>query len=439
MKRVIGVLILLVCSTVGSEVEQRKQQPSNMNMNSIAQSYVKLVLSIGQHDRDYVDAYYGPVFWKLDAQSQKKPLQQIKIEAIALQDKLKASTGFSGDELLQLRYQYLTKQISAMIARTEMLNGRKFTFEEETRALYDVIPPQQDEKYFQSILSEIEKLLPGEGPVAERYVRFRDQFVIPANRLDAVFSAAIAECRKRTKERIRLPERENFRVEYVKDKTWSAYNWYQGNFQSLIQVNTDLPVYADRAIDLAAHEGYPGHHVYNALLEDRLVHARGWLEFTVYPLFSPQSLIAEGTANFGIEVAFPGKERIEFEKKTLFPLAGLDPSQTDTYYALQRLIKKLDYVSNLAARRYLNGEINRDQAAQLLVTYGLMSPERGKQRVGFIDQYRSYVINYNLGEDMIRKYIEFRGGTDDRPDVRWKEFEKLISSPRLPSGLHTSQ
>jgi hypothetical protein len=45
------------------------------------------------------------------------------------------------------------------------------------------------------------------------------------------------------------------------------------------------------------------------------------------------------------------------------------------------------------------------------------------------------VINYNLGQDLVRQYIEKRGGTADRPEERWREFAKLISSPRLPSGL----
>ena len=125
-----------------------------------------------------------------------------------------------------------------------------------------------------------------------------------------------------------LPTEENFRVEYVTGKSWSGYNWYQGNFKSLIQVNTDLPIYIDRAIDLACHEGYPGHHVYNALLEKNLVKDRGWIEFTVYPLFSPQSLIAEGTANYGIEVAFPLQDRMRFEQDVLFPLAGLDRQES---------------------------------------------------------------------------------------------------------------
>jgi len=200
-------------------------------------------------------------------------------------------------------------------------------------------------------------------------------------------------------------------------------------------VNTDLPIYIDRAIDLACHEGYPGHHVYNVLLEKHLVKDRGWTEFSVYPLFSPQSLIAEGTANFGIEVAFPGAERVAFEQKVLFPAAGLDPGKAAAYYEAQGLVDQLSYAGNEAARRYLNGEIDAAAAAAWLEKYALMSPDRAKQRVRFFDQYRSYVINYNLGKDMVRHFIDGQGGTPADPARRWSAFEKLLSSPRLPSGL----
>ncbi|HET9212795.1 MAG TPA: hypothetical protein VFR03_20480, partial [Thermoanaerobaculia bacterium] len=175
--------------------------------------------------------------------------------------------------------------------------------------------------------------------------------------------------------------------------------------------------------------------VYNSLLEKHLVRDRGWIEFSVYPLFSPQSLIAEGTANFGIEVAFPGHERTAFEREKLYPLAGLDPLKAERYAEVQGLLQGLSYAGNEAARHYLNGEISRQDAEAWLVRYALMSPERAAQRVRFIDQYRSYVINYNLGQDLVRQYIEKHGGTAERPEVRWREFAKLISSPRLPSGL----
>ena len=67
-----------------------------------------------------------------------------------------------------------------------------------------------------------------------------------------------------------------------------------------------------------------------------------------------------------------------------------------------------------------------------------MPAPRAEQRTRFFDTYRSYVINYNLGKDLVRQYIEARGGTADRPDVRWSEFARLLSSPRLPSGLQVS-
>jgi hypothetical protein len=60
---------------------------------------------------------------------------------------------------------------------------------------------------------------------------------------------------------------------------------------------------------------------------------------------------------------------------------------------------------------------------------------RAEQRVKFFDQYRSYVINYNLGKDLVRAFIERRTRGNAAPARRWQEFAALLSSPRLPSGL----
>jgi hypothetical protein len=416
------------------EVQQPARSPRADSMNTIAERYVRLVLAMGQHDADYVDAYYGPPEWKKEAESRKQPLDEIAANARTLTRELGAIPSGS-DETSRLRHQYLDKQLSALAARVRMLKGERLSFDEESKALYDAVAPTYPESHFKAILDKLEKRFPGDGPLVSRYDAFRRQFVIPADRLDPVFQAAIKGCRERTVAHFTLPATESFTVEYVKNKTWSGYNWYQGNYRSLIQVNTDLPIFIDRAIDLACHEGYPGHHVYNALLEKHLVKDRGWVEFTVYPLFSPQSLIAEGTANFGIEVAFPGAERMAFERTVLFPAAGLDPEKAGGYYEVQAMVEQLSYAGNEAARRYLNGEIDAAKATAWLERYALMPRERAAQRVRFFDQYRSYVINYNLGKDMVRRYIESRGGTAANPVKRWEEFEKLLSSPRLPSGL----
>jgi hypothetical protein len=411
--------------------------PQNLNkeLNSIAEPYVKLVLAVGQHDADYVDAYYGPKEWSEEAKTEKKPLNDIKEAALLIKTTLDGINIPRNENILHLRHQYLQKQISSLISRVEALNGKKLSFDEEAKAYYDVEPPSFPEEHFQKLVSDLNSLVPGSGSIPERVETYRRQFIITPDKIDKVFNAAIYECRHRTKKYIDLPENETFRLEYVHNKSWSGYNWYKGNNESLIQINTDLPIFLERAIDLAAHEGYPGHHVYNCLLETAFARKFGWVEFTIYPLFSSQSLIAEGTANFGIEVAFPGKERMEFERSMLFPLAGLDKNQAENYSKVQALAEKLSYAGNEAARRYLNTEISREDAVQWLVNYALMSPERAQQRTRFFDQYRSYVINYNFGLDLVRQYIERHGGTEDKPVKRWEEFTKLISSPRLPSGL----
>jgi hypothetical protein len=403
------------------------------SVNKIAEAYVKLVLAMGQHDPDYVDAYYGPPEWN-EQSKEKKPLDAIASEARRLHDQL-AKISQPTDEMEQLRRRYLPKQLSALEARVRILNGERLKFDEESQALYDAVAPAFPETHFQEILAELEPKLPGEGSLLQRHENWRRAFVIPKEKLDKVFQLAIKACRERTHAHINLPPNENFSVEYVTNKPWGGYNWYKGNYRSVIQVNTDLPVYIDRAIDLAAHEGYPGHHVYNALLEKNLVRDRGWVEFSVYPLFSPQSLIAEGTANYGREVAFTKPERLAFEKKVLWPAAGIDPSRVEEFYEVQDLVKKLSYATNEAARRYLNGEINADAAAAWLQKYALMDEKRAKQATKFIEKYRSYVINYNLGEDMVRSYIEKRGGTAEQPEQRWREFEHLLASPRLPGDI----
>jgi hypothetical protein len=425
-------LLFVLCGLMWSRGAQ-----AGDGMNALAERYVYLVLALGQHDPDYVDAFYGPAEWKTQAENEKKSLYAIGAEAARLSATLRETPiapGTADSNLRQLRREYLHKQLAALAARVRMLKGQKLTFDDESRALYDAVAPTFPDSHFDQIIKQLEAKIPGDGPLWQRYENWRKPFVIPKEKLDAVFQLAIKECRARTLAHVSLPPNESFIVEYVTNKPWGGYNWYKGNFHSVIQVNTDLPIYIDRAVDLAAHEGYPGHHVYNSLLEKNLVRDRGWMEFSVYALFSPQSLVAEGTANFGRDVAFPTRtERMKFEKEVLFPAAGIDASRADEYYVVQDLMKQLDYAANEAARRLVNGEIDENATVQWLQKYAVMDPARAQQRVKFIQRYRSYVINYNLGEDMVRRYIEKRSGID--PEKRWSEFAKLLSSPRLPSGL----
>ncbi len=427
-------IFLAACFVLSCNCAAFGAAPSAAALAPMAEQYIKLVLALGQHDPDYVDAYYGPPEWKSEAESEKKSLDAIQEESMEVFEAL-VGRPLPSNEIDQLRLNSLVRQLGTLEARVRILKGERMKFDDESRSLYDAVAPTFPESHFQKILAGLEKKIPGRGPIAARYEQWRKPFEIPKDKLDQVFQLAIAECRKRTLAKIQLPPNESFTVEYVTDKPWGGYNWYQGNYRSVIQVNTDLPSYIDRAIDLAAHEGYPGHHLYNALLEKNLLHERGFTEFSIYPLFSPQSLIAEGAANFGREVVFTKAERKKFEKEVLWPAAGIDPKRYDEFYAVQELTKELSYAGNEAARKLIDGEIDEKGAAAWLQKYALMDEKRAEQRVKFMERYRSYVINYNLGEDMVRGYIEKRGGTASQPEKRWREFELLLSAPHLPSDL----
>ena len=399
-------------------------QAPPVSMDVHATTYVRLALALGEHDPDWVDAFYGPPAWREEAKSGKKGLEAIHAEAVALHAQVSA-VPVPRDRLPALRRNYLLEQLVALRTRTEMLQGKKFSFDEEARLLYGVTPSRHDDRFFADALAKLDAELPGSGPVSERVEAYRSRFNVPTEKVDAVIRAALQGCRARTLQRVSLPDGESFTLEYVKNQPWSGYNWYKGNFTSLIQINTDLPMGIQRALDLACHEGYPGHHTYNVLLEKNLVRDRGWVEYSIYPLNSPQSLIAEGTGNYGLTMAFPGDERMQFDRDVLFPLAGLDPAEAARYHRVLKLTAALSYASSEIARRYLDGEVTRDDAKAWLVRYGLSTPERAEQQMKFAERYRSYVINYTFGQELVRQHV----------DGRWGRFLELLTSPMLPSNL----
>jgi hypothetical protein len=425
--RLVLVLLLLACARATPPAADPAA------LDPVAHRYMALVLGLGAHDPNYVDAYYGPDSIRTRALADSLTVAQIRQAADSLIRRLGDSIPAYADSIVRLRHAYLRTQLGALSARARMLGGERLSFDQEAQALYDVTPPHYSDAHFDSLLGRLDSLLPGSGPLARRFQRFRDRVMIPPDRVDTVFRTAIAACRARTLKHLRLPANERFDLEYVKGTSWNAYNWYKGDYRSLIQVNLDFPVPIDRAIDLACHEGYPGHHVYNASLEQSLVKGRGWLEFSVYPLFSPQSLIAEGSANFGVDMAFPAAERTAYERDSLFPLAKLDTALAVRNAAVRSVIERLNYARNEVARGYVDGTMDTTTARATMARYWLSTAEAAAKTVRFIDTYRSYVINYNLGRDMVEAWVKRRGG--ESPEARWRVFGELLSSPRLPHDL----
>ena len=415
--------------------QKTKEYIPAVGIDKIAEDYVRLGLSIGQYDGDFVDAYYGPDSLKPTTAKQASFPKDSFLSAVThLQAQLQPFIKNNKDASLNNRAKWISSQLTAFGRRIKMFAGEKSSFDQQAKELFGVEPPTYSEEHFRSLLKQLETILPGEGSVVGRFQNLANRFIIPKEKVDTVIKTTIAESRKRTKAYFQLPPSETFQMEYVTGKPWSGYNWYQGAYESLLQFNTDVTSFVDRMIDVASHEGYPGHHVYNSLLEQNLYREKGWVEISLYPLFSPQSLIAEGSANYGIEVAFPGKEKIKFIKEQLLPLAGLDTTGLSTYFQALAIRGELKYVSTEVCRRLLNGKMTDAEATRWLMDYGLSNGTAANNR-SFMKKYQSYVINYTYGMDLVKNYIESHGGTEKNMAKRWTLFQWLLSSEVRPADL----
>lgn len=403
----------------------------------LACEYVRLGLTIGQYDTDFVDAYYGPDSLKPkdSVVTDEFPKDSLLASINLLMNDLKDISRNAEVDSNRLRANWMYKQLIAFGERIRIVSGEYLPFDQETKQLFGVVAPTYDDDYFDKQIDLLDSILPGSGSVSNRFQRLEKKFVIPEDKLDVVMKTAIAEARKRTMAHYKLPANESFKLEFVEDKPWSGYNWYKGNYQSLIQINTDTKIFIDRAIDVGSHESYPGHHVYNMLLEKNLYHDKGWVEISLYPLFSPQSLIAEGSANYGIDLAFPGKEKVHFAKTKLLPAAGLDTADIELYFKALEIKGRLNYARNEVARGLLADSLSEYKALIKLKKYCLMNDETANKSISFIKKYRSYVINYNYGQDLIRGYIERNGGTPQNQQKRWELFGYLLSHQVDPEDL----
>lgn len=77
MRRIVFLLVL--CSFLMSSGGAQAAD----NMDAVAERYAHLVLALGQHDPDYVDAFYGPPAWKTQAEKRSRLMRSASMKAFA--------------------------------------------------------------------------------------------------------------------------------------------------------------------------------------------------------------------------------------------------------------------------------------------------------------------------------------------------------------------
>jgi hypothetical protein len=397
------------------------QPPS---LDSVVREYVRLAVALGERDPDALDYYYSPPDWVADIRAQPPSLPQIRAKSLELTQILEH---LPMPEAQSGRRKFLLAQLRAIAARSDLLLGVSHSFDQEAWLFFGIHLTPAAAPDLAAVRAQLQRLLPGKGDLAGRYAAFDEKYLIPPDRLPAVMERAIQACRDQTLAHWKLPAGEKINLVYVHDKPWSAYSYYQGNYHSTIRINVDLGLTIDRALQLACHEGYPGHHVVNTLTEELLVRGQKRQEFSVQPTFSPQSLVSEATATVAPGLAFSGPERIRIEHDILIPLAGLEAGNTGRYLLVEGLVDSLHPAELAVARDYLDGRLEFVRAAAAMQDQALMAHPDAALR--YLNEYRTYVITYTQGRDCVEGWLEKYGAPRSEPDSRWAAFRKLISAP----------
>ena len=262
---------------------------------SAAVRYVRLGLRLGRHDDGVVDAYFGPaeLAAAVDAEPPADP-RALVADAQDLVDEL--DDGWLHDQVVGLR------------TFAGVLAGESRPYADEVAGCYGVRPRRTDEAVFAAAHDDLATLLPGTGPVAQRYRRWEQSLRVPVEQVERAVTGAVREARGRTAKLIGLPDGEGTVLEIVHDVPWLAYNFYLGGLRGRVAVNAGLPMSAIDLIVTALHETYPGHQAERCLKEHLLVRGRGLLEESIVLVPTPQSLIAEGIAELAPEMLLGGDD-----------------------------------------------------------------------------------------------------------------------------------
>jgi hypothetical protein len=395
-----------------------------------AERFVGLTLRLGTmagHE-DEVDSYFGPQMLRPATQNDPGGLIRLKADAGALLSSMAVEEAAHptprGSRLLaQIRSFDTLLQVIEPAAHRE-------SFEEEAQRLYARSVPSLDARVAQQVITALEAALPGPGPLSQRLVVFYRDFVVPADRRRVVFERALRECRSRTLAHWQLPQAEKLDVEWT-DSVPAAWHRYRGGWRSTLQINPDAVALVGSAIDIACHEAYPGHHAQFLLQDQRAQPAGLPVEDRVVLLRSPASVVREGAANFGVELAFPFEERVDFDERVLFPLARLDPRQARRYETVHRLVDQLSAAAAPIIASYRDHRLSSDEAERQLASEALVTSPSAL--LEFADHYGAYVLGYTAVRDSVRNYVQARSQLTGKNE--WSVLRDLVADPYCATEL----
>ena len=406
----------------------------------LVEQYLTLGLRLGRHIDGLVDAYYGPPQHADRVKAEPVlPPDRLMVDARALLADIDAGVpldsgdGFGSgptgvttgsDGVAPARRRWLRAQVLGLVTTAAKLNGDAIGYADEVEACYGVRPTRMPEEELLDAHRQLDEVLPGMGPLADRLVAWREAHAVPVDKLRPAIDSLAEDLRARTAALFGLPEGEHVEFELVTDQPWSGFNYYLGNLSSRVAVNTDLPVLSTSLAHLVAHEAYPGHHTEHTRKEVGLVRRRRWLEESIFLVGTPQCLLAEGLADLGLEVVM-GRHPEATVAEHLHPL-GIR-YDTEVVGAVSAAGEALGGVRQNAAFRLHEDGADPEVVTDEVARWGLLSRDRAAKSVEFLvhPTWRAYLTCYVEGLPLCRRFV---GGDPSR-------FDRLLAEQLTPADL----
>ncbi|MFI6170129.1 DUF885 domain-containing protein [Nocardia sp. NPDC051052] len=395
-----------------------------MEAHPLVTEYLRLGLAFDRLEDGFVDAYTGdPALRReVDNASAPEPRQLARRAA-----ELRAGLGDAG--LTPERTEFLDVHLRALECSGRKFAGDDIGFVDEVRAYFDVDIAPGDVEDYRDAHRQMDEVLAGAGPLAERVAAHRKADEIPPERLAACVEAFSSALRELVRDRYPLPDHEHVTYEVVGDKPWSGFNYYLGNYHSRVAINSDLKQHMAHLPSLIAHESYPGHHTEHCRKEAGLV-AAGQAEQTLFLVNTPQCLMAEGLADLALRsIVGPGWGKWAQE---IYADLGLrfDGERAER---LSTASAKLLSVRQDAALLLHDQHRSEDEVAEFLQTWSLTTPERARQSLRFLSSplWRAYISTYVEGYRLLGDWLDRASDADERSD----RFRRLLDEPLTPAGV----
>ncbi len=304
------------------------------------------------------------------------------------------------------------------------LAGEDVPYLDEVEGSYGVRPALVPEEALVAAHRRLDEALPGDGPVRDRMIAWRQRQLVPGEKLEALVRTLADDLRERTVAAFGLPEGEHVEWVLERDKPWSGFNYYLGDLRSRVAINVDLPVPSLSLPHLVAHEAYPGHHTEHCRKEVGLVRQRDHLEESIFLVGTPQCLVAEGLADLALE-SLVGP-RPEAQVADHFRAAGVTYDADLVAEVAEAQATLSAARGNLALLLHDEGR-PPDEVVAWAERWLLLPHDRATKQVSFVSDptWRAYIFCYTEGVERCRAFV---AGDPAR-------FERLLTEQLLPSDL----